>query len=119
TGDSAVRFWDAATGKELRQLRGHQEPISAAGISANSQTLATGSSDGTVRLWDLAAGKEFRRFTDDRSSGILVALSADGSRLAYTKYIGAGDPIRLWDQPSGKVLGRVTQSLGEATLFLA
>jgi len=119
TGDSTVRFWDVATGKELRQLRGHQEPISAAGISANGKTLATGSSDGTVRLWDLPALKELRRFADERSSGILVALSADGSRLAYTKYIGAGDPIRMWDQPSGKELGRVTQSLGESTSSLA
>ena len=117
-GDSDVRFWDVATGKELRQLRGHQETIFAASLSADRKTLATGSRDGTVRLWDLAAGKEVHQFTFECGSGILVALSADGSRLAYTHYIGAGDPIRVWDQPLGKEVARIAQSLGETTSSL-
>src|SRR5262249_8117115 len=57
TGDSDVRFWGVATGKEVRQLRGHKEPVFTAAMTADGKILVTGSMDGTVRLWDLTAHK--------------------------------------------------------------
>jgi RNA polymerase sigma factor (sigma-70 family) len=59
--DNLVRFWDVATGKELRQCRGHTAIIRCFAFASDGKTLASGSADRTVRLWDPATGKELRR----------------------------------------------------------
>jgi hypothetical protein len=38
-----VRLWDVATGRELRQLTGHTDDVRSVAISADGQTLASGS----------------------------------------------------------------------------
>jgi WD40 repeat protein len=114
-GDSAVRYWDAATGKELRQLEGHQERISNAAMTADGKILASGSTDGTARLWDLGARKELRKFTVERAGDQSVALSADGRKLAWSWF--AGGIVRQWDVPTGKELSSF--ATGSSTYALA
>jgi WD40 repeat protein len=50
--DRIVRLWDAATRKELGQLR--TEPISAFLYLPGGKALATGSADTSVLLWDVS-----------------------------------------------------------------
>ncbi len=56
--DQTVRVWDAASGKELLVLRGHEGPVLAAGFSPDGARIVSGSKDKTVRVWDAASGKE-------------------------------------------------------------
>ena len=53
--DELVRFWDPATGKELRHINGS----GAIACSPDGKTLATLGGD-SVALWDVATGKELR-----------------------------------------------------------
>jgi WD40 repeat protein len=49
--DRMARIWDAAGGKELAVLRGHQSAVLAAAFSAGGRRAVTGSKDNTARLW--------------------------------------------------------------------
>ena len=102
--DNLVRFWDVATGKELRQCRGHKGIIRCFAFASDGKTLASGSADGTVRLWDPTTGKELRRL--DGHKGIVTALcySPDGKLLVSG---GEDRVIRLWEADAGKELNRL------------
>src|SRR5262249_13533297 len=60
--DNTVRLWDVASGKELRQLRGHKGLVHGLAFSTDGRRAATAGADNTVRLWDVASGKELHRF---------------------------------------------------------
>src|SRR5436190_2069799 len=61
--DQLVHLWDAATGKEIRRLAGHQNWVDTLAFSPDGRLLASGSGDQTIRLWETATGKELRQFS--------------------------------------------------------
>jgi WD40 repeat protein/beta-lactamase regulating signal transducer with metallopeptidase domain len=102
---------DAATGKEIREFRGHEGSVTAAGFASGGNTVASASRDNTVRIWDAATGAETRRFamidgaTLDggkwlRSYRLPMAVSPDGRRIAWSV---DGVEIELRDLAAGEV----------------
>ena len=92
--DNPARLWDAASGKELAVLRGHEFTPRVIAFSPDGRTVATGSTDNTARLWDAASGKELTVLR--HGSGVtFVAFSPDGGTLAT---FSADDQhaVRLW-----------------------
>ncbi|MBX9627691.1 MAG: hypothetical protein K2X82_28085 [Gemmataceae bacterium] len=64
--DMACKLWDAASGKLVRDLRGHKEQtphdfpsmLYAAAFSADGKRLATADKVGHVAVWEVESGKE-------------------------------------------------------------
>ncbi len=54
TGSEAVQLWDLNTGKRIKILTGHVRNVTSVSISADGETLVSGSQDGTVLVWDIA-----------------------------------------------------------------
>jgi WD40 repeat protein len=118
TSDCAVRLWDVATGRQLRQLRGHTTFVNCVAFSPDGRLALSGSGDiynrdNTVRLWDVDSGKELRRFQGHVDAVRSVAFSPDGSQAltasgsALTapggKFTpGTDNTVRLWDVQTGK-----------------
>jgi RNA polymerase sigma factor (sigma-70 family) len=106
-GDGAICLYDAASGKPLRPLAGHESEVSALAFSADGRVIATrGFSDGTVRLWDGRSGKPLHIIAGDtprKSFGYSLAFSPDGSRLAWGDWEGR---VHLVDPHTGRELRR-------------
>lgn len=101
--DMACKLWDAATGKLVREMRGHAETtpthftsmLYAVAFSADGRLLATGDKVGHVVVWDAQSGKALGTleapvmYTWDKVQrhhsigGVRsLAFSPDGGRLA-------------------------------------
>ena len=50
--DRTARVWDANTGAELLQLKGHDGSVLGVAVTADGSRIVTGSSDTTARVWD-------------------------------------------------------------------
>ena len=117
-GDTAVRGWDVATGRDVQQFRGQQQAICSASLTADARVLATGSRDGTIRLWDLPTSQQLRQFVIPASTSPLVALSGDGSVVAAKARYGNEKGIRLWEAATGKELRKFwVGNAGDALAF--
>jgi WD40 repeat protein len=96
-GDTSVRLWEMATGRERCRLAGNHHLVACLAFSPDGKFLALGSSDGTVRVWDPVLGKELRSLEGHRGIVNSVAFSRDGKRLVS----GSTDTtVLIWDTSS-------------------
>jgi WD40 repeat protein len=95
-----VGIWEAATGKQVRQVAG------GCAFSPDGKTIAVISTedDLTIGLWDISTGKE--KLSYPRHHGSVLSLAfAPGDNL-----IGSVDErgtVRLWDVSTGKEVRRI------------
>jgi WD40 repeat protein len=98
SGPDAVKIWDMATGKLLRELN-HKEMQSGASdalqFSPDGDLLATAGQ--AVQLWDVASGRSTALIQGHRGK-LQLAFSPDQSRLATA----AGRQVKLWDVKTGQ-----------------
>jgi WD40 repeat protein len=93
-GLPGVFIWDAASGKLLRELKGHQTGVTGVGFSADGQRLFSYSSpDGQLRVWDPASGEMQLALSAPRGVNYTLAAGPPGTSV-YS--IGANRPIQAW-----------------------
>ena len=102
--ENLVTLWEAATGRKVRELRGHTNWIRCLGFSPDGATLASGGTDGTLRLWETATGRELRRFQGHEGEIHALCFFADGKTLASG---GQDMTVRLWEVATGRELRRL------------
>jgi WD40 repeat protein len=101
-----VSVLDAATGKEVLSLKGHQKQIAAVAYAPDGKRLASLSMDNTVRVWDTATGQALHTLPlggkpIGGADGRGLAYSPDGKRIAAAAPIGA---VKVWDAATGQEL---------------
>jgi WD40 repeat protein len=106
--ENALRLWDVATGRELRQLSGHSKGICKVTFSPDGRRALSGSVDGTARLWDVQTGEEIRTLRRGEAWVTTVAFLPDGQR-ALTGLSDGGHS--LWEL-DGRELRRFTNLSG-------
>lgn len=103
--------WDAASGKQLNSLTGHESSVVGVSLSRDGSSLASISLDGTLRLWDARTGREqhCHKLTDPFGRHFVhqnrppMARSPDDALLT----IGSENAISLRDAATGKELRRL------------
>lgn len=104
--DKTARVWDAAGGKLLATLLGHEEAILSAQFSPNGQQVVTTSGrifskDNTARVWDARSGKLLVTLQGHNGDVERAQFSPDGQRLATASW---DKTARVWDWRGGKLL---------------
>ncbi len=103
---STAHIWDAATGQEVRRLKGHTDDVLSAAYSPDGKTIVTTSYDRTARVWEAATGKELFPLGGDSDGGVFsAAYSPDGKSIVTAH----GDAtVRIWAAATGSELRRLT-----------
>src|SRR5260370_750358 len=101
-------MWDAAKGKQIVQLSGHQDLGYSAAFSPDGRRVVTASVDRTARAWDAAMGKQILLLSGHQESVVSVAFSPDGQRVVTASADGTARvwPIRWLIQDRGRRLAR-------------
>ena len=118
--EGMIWLWDMATGKEVRALEGHTEPVYSLAFSPDGGLLASGFSDGTIKLWDVATGNLLRTLVSPGYYVSSLAFSLDGKLLAsrscrvldmtYGRCLRS--EIKLWDVVAGQEVRTLSGGLG-------
>jgi WD domain, G-beta repeat len=100
-GDGAVKFWETASGRELRSFAGNQGSVLSVAFSPDGKFALSGGANGRAILWSVASGGELRRLAGHQKGVLSVAFSRDG-KVALSG--GVDDTIKLWEVASGREL---------------
>ena len=117
--DNNVILSDAASGRVVHTLSGHESRVNSVAFSPDGKTLASGSDDYTIKLWDVASGSVLSTISNDvtiiavRPSDIAVpvtnvAFSPDSKTLVSGSQTEPGmlyNTISMFDVVSGQKLG--------------
>jgi WD40 repeat protein len=96
--DTAIRLWNATTGKLIAPFggQGHTPLWSCVSFSPDGRLLATGhyNGDNSIHLWEVATYQEVARLQGHHGAVTALAFAPDGRSLAS----GSGDATALvWD----------------------
>jgi WD40 repeat protein len=108
SNDGVVQLWEAATGKEVRRMKGGGWCVA---FAPDGKAVASGCYDdlkGTVRVWEAATGNVIHELKAGRSGGAhwgaAVAFAPDGKALAA----GTSDgEVVFWEAATGKEVRRI------------
>jgi WD40 repeat protein len=117
SSDNTARVWDAATGKEMVILRGHEGAVWSAAFSRDGSRIVTTSEDKTARIWDAATGNEIAVLRGHEGAVWSAAFSRDGSRIVTASW---DNTERVWDAAAGKeiaVLRRNEKGIIQSVAF--
>jgi eukaryotic-like serine/threonine-protein kinase len=93
-----LKLWDAATGMQLRKLRGHAGGVFCVGFSPDGQRLVTGSGDKSIKVWDVS-GNQLLSWPAHAQRVSGVRFSPDGQKIASCSFDGT---VKIWDAKSGQ-----------------
>ena len=109
-----ITLWNVATAKEVRSIKGHKELVTAAAITPDGKTVASGSVvidrkkpiekqfvAGELKLWVAATGKERANLMGHTSMVTAVVFTQGGNKLISASL---DNTIRSWDVATGKEL---------------
>jgi COMPASS component SWD3 len=96
--DETVRVWEVRSGRSLRVLPAHSEPVTSVDFDRDGTMIVSGSYDGLCRIWDAATGHCVKTLIDDESPPVsfskfspngkfVLASTLDSTLVSYSTYI--------------------------------
>ncbi len=98
--DRAVRLWEVATGRQLRNLEAHGGHVLAVTLRHDGRMLASAGADNAVRTWSLITGDVVKTVNDFKKEVTSLHYTESRNLLMAT----SGDPVmRLFLDDGGGV----------------
>jgi WD40 repeat protein len=104
--DETIEVW-RQDGSLITTLRGHRGSINAVAVSADGQTIVSGSTDKTVKVWRQDGSLITTLTGHNAVTGI--AVSADGQTIVSGSLDGT---LRVWQTNNSKVMSFRTDQFG-------
>src|SRR5262249_4533236 len=98
-----LTVWNAATGKRIHSLTGHDGGIMGAAVWPDGSHALSWDYDGVLRVWDLVSGTAVKVLSGDQEMWGAVLLR-DGARALCWCEDGS---VALWDLQAGVTVGRM------------
>jgi serine/threonine protein kinase len=107
TESAIVKLWNMNNGRELGQLVGHTDMVTAILFSPNGTAIATAATDGTVRLWGLPSTPTAKPTPTITPTPVLISMAqppvesiispGNAARLTSSASIDTGSPSMCCD----------------------
>jgi WD40 repeat protein len=99
--ENAARLLDTKSGETLEIFKGHNESLSAIGISRDGQRVVTGDTQGRLQFYELGKDQKSRGPEKQQQRITRVNISPDGRRVASAT---GTNVVRIWDFSTGHEL---------------
>lgn len=99
--DDTARVWDAATGRSVSILDGHEGAVWSALFSRNGQEILTASVDTTARVWVVSPAQVRLILKGHESTVRSARFSRDGKRIVTASH---DKTARVWSASTGEEL---------------
>ncbi len=99
--DDAVKVWRLSDGRLIHNLLGHSHWVYSVMLTADAETIVSGSLDGTIQWWQLTTGTKLPQLLDHKSAVNAISLTSDGQRLVS----GGNDALlKIWQPQNGLLI---------------
>jgi WD40 repeat protein len=109
--DGAVRIWDAASGKEVRQINMRGNWFNTLIYNSDGKYLVAGGGDGGIHILDATTGRDVRTLTTTFQPIMALALHPDDGTVV-TLAVGS-NTSRVSDWTTGKIVRQAGEALGK------
>ncbi len=110
--DDAVKVWRLSDAKLMHNLLGHSHWVYDVLLTADAETIISGSLDGTIQWWQLTTGTKLPQLLDNKSAVNAIALTNDGQRLVS----GGNDALlKIWQPQNGLLIHQCQGHLQNVT----
>jgi ribosome assembly protein 4 len=99
--NETIRIWNAETGVQEGELRGHAGSVTSIVISPDGKHIVSSSSDETIRIWDVESMEQVGEPLRIPDTGPVrsVMISQDGKHIVSGHQDGY---IRIWNSETGQ-----------------
>lgn len=116
SADRTIAEWDAASGRRLRDRRGHRGWVGGLGLSRDGKRVVSASLDGTARIWPIDAPSG-RWVGEERSGMFARAVPADFGRRVVT--LSGDGRFVLRDRSNGRPIETAATFAGLGAVAVA
>ncbi|MDX6611437.1 MAG: hypothetical protein QOD75_623 [Blastocatellia bacterium] len=119
---STIKLWEAAAGRELRNLSSGTQNVMGmspfVAFSRDGRLIAAAAGDNAVKVWDVTSGREVQTLAGPQGSmstamgGVyFIAFTPEG------RVVTISDAVRVWDATSGRELLAIPTDSATASAF--
>lgn len=99
--DSTVRVWDTASGRVMREPKGHKAGLRCAAFAGNGKTFATADESGNVIVWDTERVDPMHQIKAHQGACHGLVYLYDSKRIATAAW---DRTAKIWDIETAKEL---------------
>uniref|UniRef100_M8B3K4 WDR5-like beta-propeller domain-containing protein n=1 Tax=Aegilops tauschii TaxID=37682 RepID=M8B3K4_AEGTA len=79
--DCTVRIWDVSSGRCIRTIDAHSEPVTSVHFIRDGSIIVSGSHDGSCKIWDAGTGSCLKTVIDDKKPAVSCSMFSPNGKF--------------------------------------